>query len=76
LYISVKENSMFYTSEVPKEEIYVNDEELYSYWQTRHMGGEVKLDGQLAEGEHSKFKTVCALRFIQLLHKNQDAKAT
>jgi hypothetical protein len=68
---------MFYASELNelvKEDIYIRDDELYSYWQTRHMNGEVKLDGRLDAGEHSKFKTVCSLRFIQMLHKNQDAK--
>ncbi|MDR2400566.1 MAG: hypothetical protein LBD73_02815 [Deferribacteraceae bacterium] len=68
---------MFYVSdlnETPKEDIRINDEELYSYWQTRHMNGEVRLDGRLAANEQSKFKTVCSLRFIQMLHKNQDSE--
>jgi hypothetical protein len=66
---------MFYVSnvdEIPKEEVRINDEELYTYWRTRHMNGEVKLDGRLADDEQGKFKTVCSLRFIQMLHKNMD----
>jgi hypothetical protein len=49
-------------------------DELYHFWVTRSLeNSSIRLDGVLQEGAHSKFKSVCSLRFIQLLHRKTDS---
>ncbi len=65
---------MFYRAsydQEEKEQRDMNRNEQYR-WLIKHLNNpnlDVELEGALSEDDHIKFKSVCALRFIQLMHK-------